>query len=200
MGFSSYENLARNGAGTQRNAGQSLSFESAQGFNISVEGDLSEAELEDIQSLLTKVDGVMGKMLEGDMDGAIAGALQMEGGDTIAGFEANLKLERTVMAERQLMGRVGGEKAAEEGGGSGALAGGNYLKDLMNEMMASVEQAETAPEKLEQPMDNYFSALLKNLEQEKPEEDPAVKLTEMFRTQMLDQLKGMMKTDGEQVA
>ena len=60
VGYSSYENLARQGGGFQRSAGQSLSFSREQEFSLTVEGDLSESELADINNLLSEIDGVMG--------------------------------------------------------------------------------------------------------------------------------------------
>lgn len=201
LGFSSYENLARKGGGFARSAGQSLSFERGQALSLSVTGDLSESELADIGSLLAEIDGVMGKMLDGDMEGALSSALEVGGFDSIAGFEADLHVERQVYAERSYMVETAGAAGAENAGpsrGHGVPAGGDLMDQLMTEMMASIENAQVEPQNLLKPVDGYFSALMEDFAGEAPAEEPKVRLTEMLHTQLMDRLRGMIEpAEGE---
>jgi len=59
-------------------------------FAFTVEGDLSEEELKDIESIITGVDGIIGEMMEGDMQDAVSQAMSMGYYDSISSYEADI--------------------------------------------------------------------------------------------------------------
>lgn len=72
-----------------------ITLSSGQSFSFSVEGNLSEAELEDIESLLQGLDDVIYEMKQGDMFGAVDEALEMGGYDSVSSFEANISYQQS---------------------------------------------------------------------------------------------------------
>ena len=72
-----------------------LTLASGQSFSFSVEGSLSEEELEDIANILKGIDGVISKMSKGDMSGAMDKALKMGGYDTVSAYSADISYQRS---------------------------------------------------------------------------------------------------------
>ncbi len=70
-----------------------ISLASGQDFSFSVEGDLSEDELADIDALLKGLDGVISDMMSGDMSGAMANALSLGEFDTVSSFAADISYQ-----------------------------------------------------------------------------------------------------------
>ena len=62
-------------------------------FSFTVEGDLNEEELEDIESILTGVDNIIGDMMEGDLQGAVSQAMRMGYYDSISSYEADITVK-----------------------------------------------------------------------------------------------------------
>lgn len=72
-----------------------ITLTSGRQFTFTVQGDLSAGELEDIDSILQGIDGIMAEMVSGDMDDAIAKALSMGGYDSISEYSADLMYQRS---------------------------------------------------------------------------------------------------------
>jgi hypothetical protein len=167
---------------------------------------------------LSELDSVMGKMLTGDMDGAFEEALGVGGYDSIAGFEANLQVEQRIYSERSYMIEAPTEQLDsglaqtgglfDSGGGSGSGLFGNPLDnpeglldsvkydqmvslfdDMIDRMMKSVDDSGLESDKVEKPVDDYFTALKANLLEEVPEDAPAVQVTDRIHSGIMDALR-----------
>lgn len=68
---------------------------SGQSFSFSVEGNLSEDELADIDSLIKGLDGVISEMKEGDIFGAMDKALNLGNFDTVSSFSADISYKQS---------------------------------------------------------------------------------------------------------
>lgn len=206
LSLSSYENFARNGNGFSRESGESLSFESSFGFSFSVEGDLSEKELEDIGSLVNDLDSVMGRMLTGDMDGALEEALGVGSFDSITGFEANLRVEQQVYSERRYM-----IEAPAEGLNPGIEPAGGLLDnamfdemlglfdDMIDQMMESIDDAGVEPERIEKPVDGYFAGLKESLMEEEGGESPSVRMADLVHSRLMEKLRAESGEGGSEL-
>lgn len=75
-----------------------ITLSSGEQFTFTVNGDLSEEELEDIESIVSGVDGIIGEMAEGDMEDALSKALSMGSYDSISKYEAEITVERAQAA------------------------------------------------------------------------------------------------------
>ena len=75
-----------------------IELASGQTFSFSVEGDLNEQELADIESIVSGIDSIVYEMAEGDMDEAVALALSMGSYDSVSMYEADITLTRAYSA------------------------------------------------------------------------------------------------------
>lgn len=77
--------------GSARLSSREMTLASGSQFTFSVKGSLGEQEMDDIENLVKNLDEVINKMSTGNMDDAMAKALEMQDGyDSISGFEAEL--------------------------------------------------------------------------------------------------------------
>ncbi len=88
----SYEEAKAEGGGFNRTQGgieyyQTQTEESR--FLMEVDGELNDAEREEINTLLGKIDGVVNRMLDGDMEGALREAMGDGATETLADFEVD---------------------------------------------------------------------------------------------------------------
>jgi len=72
-----------------------ITLSSGEAFSFSVEGDLSEEELKDIESIVAGVDEIIGEMAEGDMADAVSKAMSMGSYDSISTYAADISVERS---------------------------------------------------------------------------------------------------------
>lgn len=102
--FNSMDAYFYDGAGIARTANgeafvaeksREITLASGQSFSFSVDGNLSEDELADIDSLLKGLDQVISKMKSGDMEKALDKAMQLGGFDTFASFAADISYQRS---------------------------------------------------------------------------------------------------------
>ncbi len=67
-----------------------ITLSTGETFSFTVEGDLNEEELEDIESIITGVDNIIGEMMDGDMMDAVSEAMRMGYYDSISSYEADI--------------------------------------------------------------------------------------------------------------
>ncbi len=87
-----------------------ITLTTGESFSFSVVGDLSEAELEDIEAIVKGIDEIISEMAEGDMDDAVATALSMGGYDTVSMYSADITYEKSY----QMMSETSATTAALE--------------------------------------------------------------------------------------
>ncbi len=86
-----------------RVSSREMTLTSGSQFTFSVQGSLSEGELDDIENIMKKLDEVMYEMSTGDIDEAMANALEMgEGYDTVSGFSADLNYSSSYRYEKEI--------------------------------------------------------------------------------------------------
>ena len=64
-------------------------------FSFSVQGDLNEQELSDIEAILKGVDGIVAQVAEGDMQEAVAQAMAMGNYSSVSRYSADISYERS---------------------------------------------------------------------------------------------------------
>lgn len=72
-----------------------ITLTSGESFTFSVEGELSEEELLDIEAIVKDIDEVISEMARGDMADAVDAALSMGGYDSIAAYSADITYEKS---------------------------------------------------------------------------------------------------------
>lgn len=136
-----------------------ITLASGQSFSFTVEGQLSEEEFKDIESLLAGLDGVIAEMKEGDMEDAFGQALGLGGYDTVSNFTADIRYEQAyVMESAMAAAALQTHPAGSEFSGQADLAG------LLPE--AAAEQTGAAGNKYGhlEGFDKFFEKLASQLE------------------------------------
>ncbi len=72
-----------------------ITLSSGESFSFSIVGDLNEQELEDIEDIVKNIDGIIEEMAQGDMDDAVALALNMGGYDSVSEYSADISYEKS---------------------------------------------------------------------------------------------------------
>ena len=154
-----------------------ITLSSGETFAFTVEGDLNEEELEDIESIITGVDGIIGEMMEGDLQDALSQAMRMGYYDSISSYEADITLQYgyAMYSEEQTAtkGVLGQEPAAayfEDSGdtdtaytddGRTARSAGNLETSLMDQLSELLEeQQEQALARARDPLSSLFDYYL----------------------------------------
>jgi len=128
-------------------------------FSFTVEGDLNEEELEDIESILTGVDNIIGEMMDGDLQGAVSQAMRMGYYDSIFSYEADI----TVKSGYAMYS----EERATTTGALGQDLAAAYLEDA-DETGTDLNDGETAHKvgNLGTPLMDQLSELLEKQKEE----------------------------------
>ncbi len=72
-----------------------ITLASGESFSFTVEGELNEAELEDIEAIVKGLDGVMSEMSQGDTAGALDKVMEMENFRSVSAFAADITYQRS---------------------------------------------------------------------------------------------------------
>ncbi len=153
-----------------------VTLSSGETFKFTVEGDLNEEELEDIESIITGVDGIIGEMMEGDLQDAVSQAMSMGYYDSISSYEADITVQYgyAMYSEEQTAttGVLGQDMAAayledfddtaiDTDDGEITRTAGNLEIPLMDQLSELLEeQQEEALARAREPLSNLFDHYL----------------------------------------
>ena len=131
-----------------------ITLASGESFTFSVEGDLSEEELLDIEAIVKGIDEVISEMAQGDMKDAVATALSMGGYDSIAAYAADITYQKSyaMTSEIEAQTTENPEKFIEK----------------MTEQIESLD--EKLVDKVQKPIDKLFRHHLENMKENTGEE------------------------------
>ncbi|MEH0020621.1 MAG: hypothetical protein V6Z89_13260 [Desulfobacter sp.] len=136
-------------------------------FSFSVQGNLNEQELADIEAIVKGVDEIIGEMAQGDMEDAVAKAMTMGTYDSVSMYQADISMERSyaMYAQTQSASYEGLAQMAPEElpeGESVAQSAGMSLLDKIAELLE--KQEEEALARAQQPLGQLFAHHLNTLE------------------------------------
>lgn len=168
-----------------------VTLTSGETFSFSVQGDLSEDELQDIESIIEGIDSVVSEVLDGDMQGAMGQAVitALDDYDSISGFSANINYTKgysvtqetttstygtTASDLRSLLGNDDDNsvESADSSDDDEQLSALKLAKELLEQMNEKLEdQDETLLEKAKKPLDSLFQHYLDKFNQKDQEND-----------------------------
>jgi hypothetical protein len=158
-----------------------ITLSSGEAFSFSVQGDLSEEELADIESIVAGVDEIIGEMAEGDMEDAIAKALSLGSYDSISRYEADITIERSyemyaaARTASQTRGRALGHHSVpalapvQEPALEKSLYPGMSFLDRVTDLLEA--QKEESLARARQPLSQLFDHYLNELDEPEAAED-----------------------------
>jgi hypothetical protein len=133
-------------------------------MTFTVEGDLNEEELRDVQKVLKTIDRMMNRFVEGRLIPMQAQAARLQGLDTIAGIEANMSYERQaiVIQQKQISAtydQTGGLPDATRAVVSDTVAPDQTAAedDLVADMAGEIQAVPTAAETIMQFVDQLLA-------------------------------------------
>jgi hypothetical protein len=123
---------------------------SIQEVALSVEGDLNEEEMADIMSILGKIENLASDFFAGELDEAVAKALQFGDMGTVVAVEANLQYVYSASAEESFM--VTGPSTSSELQGKvpadGKLITAVSIKGFLEKMIEALKESKVEENKL----------------------------------------------------
>ena len=160
-----------------------MTLASGSRFSFSVQGNLSEDELNDIENLVKTLDEVAYSMSTGDMDEAMETAMGMsEGYDSISGFEADLsfssayRYEKESASQQSYANSLGESQGAytpdlqsmteafnNDNGDTGEMrslladSSSRLLEMMLEELDKMKEKGETVPTRAADPVDQLLA-------------------------------------------
>jgi uncharacterized protein with GYD domain len=162
-----------------------ISLTSGEAFTFTVEGDLSEEELKDIEAIVKGIDEIIGEMAEGDMNDAIAKAMTMGTYDSVAMYEADISVAQsyemfseTQTASYDRLGRMEGAELPEAEPEEKGVKLPNFM-DQVAELLEEQEAERLA--RAQQPLSQLFDHHLAALE-DMAEEDEELEAPEEMET------------------
>lgn len=175
-----------------------ITLSSGEAFSFSVQGDLSEEELQDIEAIVSGIDEIIGEMAQGDMDDAISKAMSMGSYDSISMYEADISVERSyaMYAQTQSEAYTSGRALGRESESAGQLleqeplvtrptmdTGPSFL-DKIAEMLE--EQREEAVARSRQPLSQLLDHHMTALADAQKEDDATEEIEEQPMYSLLE--------------
>ncbi len=115
-------------------------------FLLEVDGELNDTEREEINTLLGKIDGVVNRMLDGDMEGALREAMGDGASETLADFQVDfhrkqenqfyIESPESLLGDREFQRRLK-EGFEERNPNNALLMGGNVFRNEQEMLNAS---------------------------------------------------------------
>ncbi len=99
--YASYEQLARGAGSTTAVSGQAVSIDASRQLSISVQGDLSHRESQDIRRALHYIEKAGKELLSGDLDGAQQKLRSLDKLKTLSAIGAALQVQNSISIEQQ---------------------------------------------------------------------------------------------------
>ncbi len=154
-------------------------------FSFSVQGDLNEQELADIEAIVLGVEGIAAEMAEGDMGGAMEKAMAMGSYSSVSMYSADISHQRSY-AVRDETRSVASNALPGEGPGEKISQRPKSLDHFVDRMSKFLEkQEDKLLAKSQQPLSSLFEQLLKNIA-DTDEEDVPVSEVPALETQAED--------------
>lgn len=190
--YFNYRNLLMNKNISVNVEAKNISISSNSEISITVEGDLSEEELEDIKKAIKTVDKIMQALKSGDIENAMKLAFETISLDSISGLSASMELEKNVTVSEQIQASLGEpiEKA-------GFLKNYGNMRDeikaLSDRILEIINHSGVDKLKILKPFESYLSDLIDNkIDSNKESED--MKGADIFKltgSMLLDRIKDL---------
>lgn len=178
---------------------EKMTLASKNSFSMTVQGDLSEEEQQDIRDVVDKLNDAMKKLVNGDVQGLasmVPGLL--DDAETLSGLQAMLKFEQRVSVEQQtrtMMQWQGAgpkpefsprdpESQQSQNPDNPFASGKNLIAKIAGKMMEMLDSSKVESDKLTEPVKNYFAQLLKSFQAEAGENSPVSQFVQQLGDEM----------------
>jgi hypothetical protein len=174
---------------------QEITLATGDQFSFSVQGDLNEQELADIAAIVKGVDSIAAEVAEGDMEEAIAQAMDMGHYSSVSMYSADIAYQRSYAMTEETSTVASSPLPATEpeeniSGRHGRSRRTNHMDRFADKMAQFLEQQEEKLlAKAQQPLSDLFDQLQKNISD----------TDEAAADEQEPNARGVLKAAGEQV-
>jgi CRISPR/Cas system-associated endoribonuclease Cas2 len=162
--LSTYSAMQKNENSTTSVEAAYASMEFQSSYEISVEGDLNEQEIKDINKAIRKLDQAMHQLSKGNSDNALKKALSLTGLETVAGFEASLSYH--VSEEYQYVQQSVFERVADSAKPPKLEnEGKTLLETLTDELADTVNDTEVPKQNVFESVNQLFKDMMEKMEE-----------------------------------
>jgi hypothetical protein len=191
--YQTYTGLARGKGAMARVQEKSYSMEVNQDLSITIEGNLSEEELNDIQEAIKILDKIMHEALTGNMDHALAMTQDVSVMGSISGFSASREVENTLSFMQQTIveTQTKGHDPADEIGPAIDSPSRDRFSLLIDKMTEVLNHQGFRKRKFIKPLNAYFSKLLKGISEKHggPDKGRKMGMVHHIRSEILGRLE-----------
>jgi len=184
-------------------AGEQLYLGHNSELSISVEGDLSAEELEDITQAVQAVDKMMQGLLYGDKSGQGVTALKDLDLDTLAGIKADYSYSREVRVQRLTHeAHQYSHQGVIQSRGVGRVRGpfAEQMDRLINPLVRQIGAADIEPRHLEKPLGRLFKGYQNNLNTTDSRYQSQKEILEMIQETFFQRLETYFESSFGEVA
>lgn len=184
-----------NGSMSASRQTRELTLTTGELFSFSVQGDLNEQELADIESIIKGVDGIIGEMAEGDMDDAVAKAMAMGSYDSVSMYEADITVQRSYAVRSETRyAEAGRLTRAPQAPGLDYQKPATHVSSFVDQVAQLLEaQKEEALAQAQQPLSQLFAHYLKNKDTDEEAQEPKYKALEAASKDINQLINDMVK-------
>ena len=164
-------------------------------MSITVEGDLNQEELADIQQVLGKIESLANDFFSGEIDEAVAQAVQFDDMGSIVNLQANLDHSYGMSVEQQYMAQTMNtpEEPPEAIIKDTNSITGDSVRTLVDEMTRAVGESKVKPEKMAKALPKFIDRLFdKHLVEDDPH-GPKRGLAKFIKSKFFDALPEEMR-------
>ncbi|HKL00998.1 MAG TPA: hypothetical protein VJ943_12150 [Desulfotignum sp.] len=174
---------------------RTIALHTEESFSFSVQGDLNEQELADIDAIIQGIDGIIGQMAAGNMDDAVSQALEMDTFDSISMYAADISFAQQYAYQETI--QSGGKTDMPAASGRGRMHDTPVPKSsasFTDKMAKFLEKQQDMPVAKAAPgLDALFRHHQKQLPKAQNQESPLSLALENARKQMDQLIAEMMK-------
>ena len=191
--YLTYCGFARRGGAMAQLQGKSYSMEVNRELSITIEGNLSEEELQDIQKAIKTIDKIMHEALSGNTDHALAMTHDVSSMESISSFSASLEIENTVSFEQRTIAEThtSDPEPTDEIASDRDHLWHDRFSRAADKMMEALKHKGFRNGKLVRPLNKYFSKLFEGISDkyEGSEKSAKMGMAHRIRSEILERLE-----------
>lgn len=167
---------------------------------ITLEGDLNEEELADIQTVLGKIEILASDFFSGEIDEAVAKSLQFDDMGSVVGLQASLDHSYTLSVEQQYIAKITGipSESPEAFTEKERPITGDRVEALLDKMTKAVEESRVMPKKMAKVLPSFIDHLFDKHLVEDDADGSKRDLAKFIKSDFLRRLPEEMKPKGLQ--
>lgn len=181
--YSTYSGLAGGLNTMAQFQGRGYSMEVNQGLSITIEGNLSKEEFQDIKKSIRMIDKIIREALSGNSDHALTIIQDVNSMESIAHFSASVEIQNALTFTQQAILETqtpDSEPANETGSARDSLPPDRFDR-MIDRIMDALKNHEAGNRKLIRPLNKYFSKLLKGISEKHEGSDKKGKMEMVHR-------------------